>query len=70
MIKRPLRFRPPAMEPKINQQLSNSKYGQAKECRPSGVLKVSWGGLILCMYFIQGRPSLQRNRKTKMIAAE
>jgi hypothetical protein len=27
------------MEPKINQQLSNNKYGRAKECRPSGVSK-------------------------------
>ncbi|KAJ7841436.1 hypothetical protein B0H13DRAFT_1910303 [Mycena leptocephala] len=47
------RFRPPAVEPKMNQQFSNNKYGRAKECTPSGVLK--------------GRPSLQHNRKTKMI---
>jgi hypothetical protein len=56
MIERPSRFYPPAMEPKIKQQLSNNTYAsREKECTPSGVLKGSWDGLILYVYFLQGR---------------
>jgi hypothetical protein len=58
------------MEPKIKQQLSNNTYAsREKECTPSGVLKGSWDGLILYVYFLQGRLNLQRDQKTKMIAA-